>query len=152
VPPEGGKGEPTFWAPIQNDGTSSKKQTFEDPSTNGDAAATASANCAKQVYKMSNGSTFPPASATDSWSGVTSDTKEKTYPLCGIAYELSLTNFSAYPATTPGEEITDANFLSFILNAKAGGGQTAIEEHDYETLPTKLDRESLDAVALMGFY
>ena len=151
MPPAGGKGEPTLWAPIQNDGTSTKKQTFEDPSTDVDSATPAGANCAKEKYTNGKGTKFPPSSTQESWAPVTTATKEKNYPLCGIAYELSLTKFSAYPLTTSGEELTVSNFLDFLLNTKTGGGQLLIEGHDYEALPKALDKESLNGVKLIGF-
>jgi ABC-type phosphate transport system substrate-binding protein len=151
VPPAGGKEEPTFWAPIQNDGISTTKQTFEDPSTDAETATTATANCAKEKFTNGKGSKFPPSSTQDSWAPVTTETKEKNYTLCGIAYELSLTKFSAYPSTTSGEELTVSNFLNFLLETKTGGGQLLIENHDYEALPKKIDKESLAGVKLIAF-
>lgn len=150
VPEKGGKGEPTFWAPVQNSGTSTKKETFADPSTDAETATTEGANCAKEKYTNGEGSKFPPSSTDESWSPVTTATKEKNYPLCGIAYELSLTKFSAYPGTTLQEELTDANFLSFLLETKAGGGQALIADHDYEALPKSLDKEAINGVKLIG--
>lgn len=151
VPPLGGKEEATFWAPIQNNGTTTKKQTFEDPSTDADTTPPAGANCAKEKYTNGKGVKFPPSSTKDSWSAVTTETKEKNYPLCGIAYELALTKYSAYPLTSAAEELTVANFLSFALETKTGGGQLLIAEHDYEALPKSLDKESVSGVALIGF-
>lgn len=151
VPSAGGKERPAFWAPIQNDGTSTSKQTFEDPSTDADSATPAGANCAKEKYTNGKGSKFPPSSTQESWAPVTTATKEKNYPLCGIAYELSFTTFSAYPLTTSAEELTVRNFLSFLLETKTGGGQQLIEDHDYEALPKALDKESIGGVDLIGF-
>jgi len=151
IPPSGGKETAVFWAPIQNSGVKTKKETFADPSTDGDTAEPASANCAKEKYTNGKGSKFPPASTKETWQAVTSETKQKNYTLCGIAYELALTKFSAYPGTTEGEEITDSNFLDFLLAAKTGGGQLLIEKHDYEALPKKLDKESAAGAALIGF-
>lgn len=149
VPPKGGKEKATFWVPIQNSGTATTKEKFADPSTNADTAETAGANCAKEAYTNGQGSKFPPSSTDESWSAVTTATKEKKYPLCGIAYELSFTKFSAYPGTSAAEEITDENFLSFLLNAK-GGGETLIADHDYEALPKALDAEANAGVGLIG--
>jgi hypothetical protein len=152
VPPAGGKETATFWAPIQNDGVSTKKETFADPSTDADVAAPAEANCAKEKYTNGKGSKFPPKSTQESWSPVTTEVKQKNYPLCGIAYQLALTKYSAYPATTAAEELTVANFLSFALETKTAGGQLLINEaHDYEALPKKVDKESVDGVKLIGF-
>lgn len=147
----GGKETSTFWAPIQNSGVKTTKQKFADPSTDGDTDEPAGANCVKEKYTNGKGSKFPPASTQETWQAVTTETKEKNYPLCGIAYELALTKFSAYPGTNEAEEITDVNFLDFLLNAKTGGGQLLIEKHDYEALPKSLDKESLGGAALIGF-
>jgi ABC-type phosphate transport system substrate-binding protein len=152
IPPEGGKEEPTFWAPIQNTGTSlTKKQAYQDPSTDADTESPAGANCAKEKYTNGKGSKFPPSSTQESWSAVTTETKQKAYTLCGIAYQLALTKYSAYPAATQAEEITVSNFLSFLLEAKTGGGEQLIEKHDYEALPKTLDKESIGGVSLIGF-
>ncbi len=151
VPPTGGKEQSTFWAPIQNDGVSSTKQKFADPSTDADTTASADANCAKEKFTNGKGSKFPPKSTQESWSAVTTETKQKNYPLCGIAYQLALTKYSAYPSTTQAEELTASNFLSFLLETKTGGGQLLIENHDYEALPKKLDKEAVDGVKLIGF-
>ena len=151
VPPEGGKEQPTFWAPIQNSGVKTTKETFQDPSTDAETTETEDANCAKEKYTNGKGAKFPPASTDDTWQEVTTETKQKNYPLCGLAYQLALTKYSAYPLTTSGEEITVENFLEFLLETKTAGGQRLIEKHDYEALPKKLDKESLDGVKLIGF-
>jgi ABC-type phosphate transport system substrate-binding protein len=152
VPPAGGKEEPTFWAPIQNTGTSlTKKQAYADPSTDADTATPADANCAKEKFTNGKGSKFPPSSTQESWSAVTTETKQKNYSLCGIAYQLAFTKYSAYPATTAAEELTVSNFLSFLLETKTGGGEQLIEAHDYEALPKKLDKESATGAKLIGF-
>jgi len=152
VPPAGGKEQPTFWAPIQNSGVGTIKQTFADPSTDGESATTADANCAKEKYTNGKGTKFPPASVQDTWQAVTTETKQKNYPLCGIAYELSLTKYSAYPGTSAEEEQTVHDSLGFNLATKTGGGQTLLNEaHDYEELPKTLDTESVKGVKLVGF-
>jgi ABC-type phosphate transport system substrate-binding protein len=150
IPPEGGKEKSIFWAPIQNSGVKTTKETFADPSTDGDTSETADANCAKEKYTNGKGAKFPPTSTDDTWQEVTTDTKEKNYPLCGIAYQLALTKYSAYPLTTSEEETTVSNFLDFALETKTGGGQKLLENHDYEPLPTKVDKESLSGVKLIG--
>ena len=151
VPPTGGKEEATFWVPIQNNGVATKKEIFADPSTDGDTAPSADANCAKTKYTNGKGTKFPPASTADTWQEVTSATKEKAYTLCGIAYELALTKYSAYPSTTEGEELTNVNFLNFVLESKTAGGQLLIENHDYEALPKSIDKESVNGVKTIGF-
>ncbi len=151
VPPAGGKETATFWVPIQNDGTATTKQTFADPSTDADSATTGDANCAKEKFTNGKGQKFPPASVQDTWQAVTTATKETNYPLCGIAYQLALTKYSAYPGTSSAEELTVNNFLSFALEKKAAGGQLLLEQHDYEALPSSLDSESTKGVKLIGF-
>jgi hypothetical protein len=152
VPPAGGKETSVFWAPIQNSGVKTTKEVFADPSTDADSSEVADANCAKEKYTNGKGAKFPPASTQDTWQEVTSETKQKNYPLCGIAYQLALTKYSAYPLTTEGEELTVASFLSFALEGKAaGGGQLVIEKHDYEALPKNVDSESLKGVKLINF-
>jgi ABC-type phosphate transport system substrate-binding protein len=151
VPPTGGSEKATFWAPIQNSGVSTTKETFADPSTDKDVAETANANCAKEKYTNGKGAKFPPASTDDTWQEVTTETKQKEYPLCGLAYQLAFTKYSAYPLTTEAEELTVSNFLDFLLETKTGGGQKLLEDHDYEPLPSTLDKESVAGVKLIGF-
>jgi hypothetical protein len=152
VPPAGGKETSVFWAPIQNSGVKTTKETFADPSTDADSSEVADANCAKEKYTNGKGAKFPPASTQDTWQEVTTETKQKNYPLCGIAYQLALTKYSAYPLTTESEELTVANFLGFALEGKAaGGGQLLIEKHDYEAIPKSVDSESVKGVKLIHF-
>lgn len=151
VPPAGGRGEPTFWAPVQNDGTGTKKETFSDPSTDAETSAPADANCAKEKYTNGQGAKFPPKSTQEVWSEVTTATKQKNYTLCGIAYQLAFTKYSAYPGTTEQEETTVSNFLTFVLANKNDGGQNLIENHDYEALPKTLVKEAQQGAALIGF-
>lgn len=152
IPPTGGKEQATFWAPIQNSGVKTTKETFADPSSDADTAETAEANCtSKEKYTNGKGAKFPPASTKDTWQEVTTETKEKAYTLCGIAYQLALTKYSAYAATSEGEELTVSNFLEFALETKTGGGQKLIADHDYEALPSTVDKESLAGVKLIGF-
>lgn len=144
VPPAGGAGQATFWASIENSGTS-KKEKFADPSSNGDNASTAEANCAKDKYANI------PGSSQATWEAVTTATKEKAYAVCGIVYQLALTKFSAYPGTSQEEEQTAFDFLNFALEPKSGGGQQLLLGHDYAALPKKLDKEAAGGAKLVGF-
>jgi ABC-type phosphate transport system substrate-binding protein len=161
-PPSGGAGTAVFWVPIQNTGTSTtKKLAYADPSTNGETSSTpADANCAKEKYTDGKGKTFPPASTEDAWNLVTTETKEKNYPLCGLVYILALSKYSAYSAsstepTTSGEAETLSQFLQYVLETKGtgagAGGQVAIEAHDYEALPKKVDKEAVTGAKSVAF-
>jgi ABC-type phosphate transport system substrate-binding protein len=151
VPPNGGAGTATFWTPIENTGTTTKKPKYQDPSTNGEVATAATANCVKTKY--TNGTTkFPPKTTVASWSEVTTATKETHYPACGIGYALTLKGYSDYPATESGEATTVENFAAFVLATSSGGGQTLIASgHDYEPLTTALDKEALKGAAQTVF-
>lgn len=133
----------TFWTPIENNGSTTKKPKYKDPSTTGEESATAAnANCAKTKY--TNGVTkFPPKSTLDTWSEVTTATKETNYPICGIGYLLTLKGYADYPSTELTEATTVENFATFVVTATTGGGQEEIENHDYEPLTASLDKEAL---------
>ena len=131
VPPAGGSGQATFWAPVQDSGTTATKEKFGDPSTGGETAGASTANCAKVKYSSA------PPSVQETWQAVTTATKEKGYTLCGLANQLVLTKFSAYPGTSLEEELTASNFLSFELEKKGGGGQQLIAGNGYAALPKK---------------
>jgi ABC-type phosphate transport system substrate-binding protein len=150
IPASGGSGTSTFWTPIENNGTAVAKPKYADPSTNGEEAATANANCFDTKYTNGSGTKFPPKLTSDTWNTVTTATKEKNYPLCGITYELALSDYQAYPSGTEPEAITVNNYLLFELNTETGGGQALILGHDYEPLPAKLVKEAAKGAALVG--
>jgi ABC-type phosphate transport system substrate-binding protein len=144
-PPEGGAGTATFWMPVQNTGTTTKKPKYQDPSTTGEEAGKANANCVKTKY--TNGTTkFPPKKTLEPWNEVTTATKETHYPICGLTYALAFTKYKAYGLPI-GEATTAHDYLSFILSTGAEGGQTLIKGNDYEPLTTPLDKEALKGVA-----
>lgn len=153
VPPSGGSGTAFFWTPIQNNGIKTAKPTpkYADPSSNGESATKAEANCEKTKYTNGAGTKFPPKTTGANWSAVTTATKEKNYPLCGIAYDLALSSYSAYPGTSKGEAQTVQDFFKFVLSTGVDGGQTLIEGHDYEPLTKKLDKEALKGAALIKY-
>ena len=150
VPSGGGAGTAVFWAPVQNNGTSTKGK-YADPSTDGESATAANANCAKTKYTNGTGTKFPPKTTADSWAEVTTATKQKNYPICGFGYTLALSKYSAYPSTTEGEAITVNNFLKFVLSSGSQGGQSLLVNHDYEPLPTKVLKEAQKGAALVVF-
>jgi ABC-type phosphate transport system substrate-binding protein len=154
VPPSGGAGEATFWVPIQDNGTVIKKEKYADPASNGELAAKATANCADTKFTNGKGTKFPPATVALPWDSVTTATKQKNYSLCGIVFDVALGKYSAFPATTAGEEQTVQDFVNYSLSTATGGGQTLLNGNDYEELPAKLVKESTSAtegVGLIGF-
>ena len=151
-PGTGGPGTARFWVPIQNNGIETTgKLKYADPSSNGDIATVADANCKNTEY--TNGKeAFPPANAQEPWDEVTTRTIEKKYPLCSIVVELALTNYSAYPGTSSEEATTVNNFFNFVVNSKGAGGQKSIEGHDYLALPKgKVLEEAQKGATLIGF-
>jgi ABC-type phosphate transport system substrate-binding protein len=137
VPPTGGAKQAMFWGVLENGhkGTGKKEKiTFQDPSTNGDVATLAAANCAKTVY--TNGvEPFPPGSVFEAWNTVTTSItlKEKTYSLCGLTYDISTTDYELLPGTTEPEATTVENYLKFVTSKKEG--QTLLPGDDYLGLP-----------------
>jgi ABC-type phosphate transport system substrate-binding protein len=156
VPPPtgtGGPGTATFWVPIQNNGvvTGKKAQTYQDPAFNGEADAKSSANCALTKYTNGKGTKFPPTSVADDWEEVTTNTKEKAYPICGLVYTVALGDYGAFPSTGTGstEWQTVQDYLNYDLSTAADGGQTFLNTLDYEELPSKLVKESVAGLALI---
>jgi ABC-type phosphate transport system substrate-binding protein len=150
----GGPGSATFWVETQNSGTATeteagKKQKYADPSTNGEIAAPASSNCVKEKYTNGKGTKFPPKSVFDEWNNVTSETKQKNYPLCGLTYDLEVAyenSFIEPPAV--GQATTAENYLAYVLNEETAGGQTELnKEHDYLSIGAKLDKEAKAGLA-----
>jgi len=63
-----------------------------------------------------------------------------------------VTSYSAYPGTSQDEATTVNNFFDFVTNAKGGGGQKLIANHDYLALPKgKVLDEAQAGAALIGF-
>jgi len=147
VPPAGGAKTAMFWAELESSQKVSKgkvTRTFKDPSSNGDVAAKASSNCKSTEY--SNGTAvFPPPKLTEPWNEVTTKLSSKTYALCGLTYDLALTNYETYPGGTNEEATTTANFLNYVLDPK--GGQGDIKNNDYLGLPAELLTEAKEGPA-----
>lgn len=147
VPPEGGEGKNGFWAEVEN----GQKETvggkslkvFAEPADNGDVAEKSKANCAATEYVSINATTgkpekgkFPPPSTEELWNHVSAEKKQKNYPICGFTYDLSLTKYEGFKGTTEAEATTAGDFLEFVLNGAAEGGQRTIEANtDYLGLP-----------------
>jgi ABC-type phosphate transport system substrate-binding protein len=145
MPPAGGEKKQKFWAVIQNSAT----PTYSDPSSNKDVAARAAANCKSTEY--SNGvASFPPPSVESAWNEVTTKQFSKTYPICGLTYDLAFANYRAYSGTTSAEATTVHDYLAFVLDAK--GGQKEINaKHDYLALPKQVLTKSLEGVLLINY-
>jgi ABC-type phosphate transport system substrate-binding protein len=139
----GGASTATFWTPVQNDGVGvGKKETFADPATNGEVDGKGTANCADVKY--TNGTTsakFPPKNVDELWDAVTTATKEKAFPLCGITFVEALGDYNAFPGTAAGEAQTVTDYINYAVSTDAGGGQTLLAGNDYEPLPKKLVKE-----------
>lgn len=129
---EGGSGKQAFWVELENESKKGKAK-YQDPSLNGETATPAGANCKKTVY--SNGANpFPPPSVTEPWNEVTTKTSEKTYPLCGFSFVVSVTKYSLFPGTSAAEVETVKNYVQYITDKK--GGQALLEGNDYFGLPS----------------
>jgi ABC-type phosphate transport system substrate-binding protein len=136
-PPSAGPGTTDFWVPIQD--TTGESPKYADPAKNKDVEGTNEANCAKEEY--TDGETaFPPPNVASAWNAVTTRPTEKKYTLCGLAFVLSFSQYSAFPGTTEGEATTVQNFLSFAVDAK--GGQGLLKGHDYEPLKGTVLKEA----------
>jgi ABC-type phosphate transport system substrate-binding protein len=143
---EGGSGKQAFWVELENESKKGKAK-FQDPSTNGESATTASANCKKTVY--SNGANpFPPPSATEPWNEVTSKTAEKTYPLCGFSFDVAVTKYSLLPGTSAGEAETVKNYLQWVVEKKAG--QVLLEGNDFLGVPSAVGSIAKVGAASIG--
>lgn len=141
-----GQSASRFWVELEaskksKNGKTSRKYT--DPSTNGDSATVSASNCKDTVY--SNGSAaFPPPAVSSPWNEVTAETTSKTYALCGLTYNLVLTNYEAYTGGSAGEAQSVVDFENYVLSKK--GGQKEIKNKDYNELPKGLVSESLEGI------
>jgi ABC-type phosphate transport system substrate-binding protein len=141
----------TFWVALQ-DRDKPNDVAYDDPSTDGDVAEVANANCAKTDYLVGNGAseTFPPPDAASPWNEVTAALESKTYALCSLTYDLAFTNYSLLPGNPrDGAEETVENYLSFVV-AKTGG-QSVIAGHDYLALPSSVAGEAVAGASEIGF-
>jgi len=121
-----------------------KVKVYAEPSDNGDNTTPGKANCAETEYvaivpktgKAEKGK-FPPSSTEKLWNIVSAEKKDPHYPFCGFTYDLALTKYEGFKGATEGEATTAGDFLEFVLNTEAEGGQKLIEENkDYLGLPT----------------
>ncbi|HTQ68965.1 MAG TPA: substrate-binding domain-containing protein [Solirubrobacteraceae bacterium] len=159
--PSGGGGEGTqrFWAPVSNSKPTTKKPEYADPSTNGDVEAVANSNCAKTVYANAVGEKFPPKTTREDWSQVKGLAVTKTYPICGLTYDLAFRLYSTplvslVPPITEEETkkiaTTVSDYLKFVLDTHTGGGGEEIKGIDYEPLPKKALKVAVAGAAEIG--
>jgi ABC-type phosphate transport system substrate-binding protein len=125
TPPSSGPGTARFWPELQNNGTTVSFPAFSDPSTNGDAAVPTNSNCAKEKY-VNWGRLTPPASSSELWNEVTTETKQTNYTLCGLSYDMAFSRYSLYPGTSQPEQRTVHDFLTWLLTGTLGGGQALL--------------------------
>jgi ABC-type phosphate transport system substrate-binding protein len=147
---EGGAGKATFWAELENENKKGKAK-FQEPSLNGENGTTNTANCKKTLYSnFSEGKeiSFPPPSVTENWNEVTTKLAEKTYPLCGLTYDLAFTHYGLLPGTSKEEVQTVSDYFKFITEKK--GGQVLAQEGDYAALPKAVESISLAGIPLIG--
>ena len=149
APESGGPGKQKFWVELEN--TNKKgKATYSDPSSNGDAKELSNSNCKKTVYTNGKAS-FPPPSVKSTWNEVTTEQFSKSYALCGLTYDLALSNAAKYKVdgTTQGEATTVENYLQFVVEKK--GGQKEIANHDYLALPSNVLTRADEAPGLIAW-
>jgi ABC-type phosphate transport system substrate-binding protein len=137
-----GQSSSRFWAVLENERkekTTSKgtkvTRKYKDPAKNGDVTSASESNC-KSTEFSNGGGTFPPPSVEEPWNEVTAKQFSKTYALCGLTYDLVLTNYEAYTGGTAAEAQTVIDFENYVLSSK--GGAKEIKNHDYSPLPKGL--------------
>ncbi len=142
-------GATKFWAELESENKHGKLK-FQDPSENGINVKASNSNCKKVVY--SNGAkTFPPPSVKEVWNNVTADQFSKTYPLCGLTYDLAIANYAAFEnhGTTQGEATTVENYLAYVTEKK--GGQKEIAGHDYLAMPKPVAAKATQGVKFINW-
>lgn len=159
TPPTGGAGTATFWVEVENGKITvegKKVATYTDPSTNGDVATKAKSNCEETNY--TNGKRkFPPESAAESWSEVTTSKTEPNYVICGFTYDLGLEHMGTFTvgskeAPTSNALRTAFDYYNFVLADGVGGGQTLIGENtDYLGLPSAIKTIARAGIKRLSF-
>ncbi len=142
-----GQSPSRFWAVLE----SSKKvkgtkisRKYVDPSKDKDTAAASEANCKDTEFSNAGGS-FPPPTVDSPWNEVTAKAESKTYALCGLTYDLVLTNYEAYAGGTANEAQTVIDFENYVLSSK-GGAKEVSKTHDYAPLPKGLAPEAIAGI------
>jgi ABC-type phosphate transport system substrate-binding protein len=143
-----GQSASRFWVVLESskkEKTTSKgvkiTRKYEDPSKDKDTLAASEANC-KDTEFSNEGGTFPPPTVDSPWNEVTAKAESKTYALCGLTYDLVLTDYEAYAGGTAAEAQTVIDFENYVLSSK-GGAKEISKVHDYAPLPKGLAPESI---------
>jgi ABC-type phosphate transport system substrate-binding protein len=147
-----------FWTEVQN---KVGKESYTEPSSNGDTEKAGNSNCASTVYTEVAGKKFPPSSTRKTWNAAKAELNQAKYPLCGMTYDLALREYFPYLLPTGGtsaeeeegkaQATTAHDFLQFVLNSGVEGGGTLIKNHDYEKLTTSIKEEAEDGVEELGY-
>lgn len=140
---EGGEGTSRFWVEVESSEKHGKAK-YQDPSTDGDTEAVADSNCKKAEYiDVETGKEYPPNSTRDVWAGALAKDEGKSYPICGLTYDLAFKFYKPFLGLPESEEqkgkgiaTTVENYLAFEINAKAGGKEAKNE--DYYPLPESI--------------
>jgi ABC-type phosphate transport system substrate-binding protein len=152
-----GQSASRFWVELESskkEKTTSKgikiTRKYVDPSKDKDTAPASESNCKSTEFTNGpngEGGTFPPPSADAAWNEVTAAAESKTYALCGLTYDLVLTNYSAYASHggNENEAQTVKDFETYVLSKK--GGAKEIKAHDYAAVPASVVKKAEEGVA-----
>jgi hypothetical protein len=156
----GGEGTEEFWVELENGAKEGTRRIYVEPSTDGDVERKAKSNCEYTDYvsiNPENGKAFKSfllvSTAEGGWSLLSAEKKDPNYPLCGLSYDLALTDYHEYRlnGATEEEATTVGDYLEWVLNDEADGGQALIEnETDYLGLPKKEGKEDVLRIAQEG--
>jgi phosphate transport system substrate-binding protein len=148
-----GESTATFWTPFESsrkEKTTSKglkiTRKWAEPVKGSES------NCKDTEFTNGpngEGGTFPPPSVDSAWNEVTGADQSKSYALCGLTYDLVLTNYAAYSAKggNANEAQTVKDFMSYVLSKK--GGAKEIKAHFYSPLPKAVEKEAQEGVSLI---
>jgi ABC-type phosphate transport system substrate-binding protein len=165
-PTVGGEGTDKFWALVSNskNKTALAKQTFQDPSSNGDSSNTpGNSNCKSTKFVNKVGEKFPPEKARQDWSKVKGAYDSATYGVCGITYALAARQYWYFekPLLTGATEAIKEeeskklaqsvhDYLLFVLSKATGGGGKEAENEDYYPLPGTVSKIAETGVKEIG--
>jgi ABC-type phosphate transport system substrate-binding protein len=150
-----------FWAVMQNSEVAG--ETYTDPSSTGDIEKAAQSNCASTVFIGNTfGEPIPPESTRKAWNTVKGKVYSKTYAVCGLTYDLALRVYKPFlehihSLTSEEEEVgkhqaqTTRDYLLWEVNAPADGGGAYIKNHDYEKLPTAIQKKAEEGIKEIGW-
>ncbi|MGO9490319.1 MAG: substrate-binding domain-containing protein [Solirubrobacteraceae bacterium] len=148
-----GQSASRFWVVLESskkEKSSSKgvkiTRKYEDPSKNKDVPAVDESNCKDTEFSNGKG-TFPPPTVDSPWNEVTAKGESKSYALCGLTYDLVLTNYEAFTGGSAAEAQTVIDYEDYILSSK--GGAKEIKLHDYTALPSQLLPEAQKGIELI---